>query len=67
MLYSNISMMVKVFADGPEDLGSIPGPVIPRTQKIILDASLLNTQQYQVRIKRNVVQWRESSCALPYT
>ena len=37
-------MMIRVFANGPGDLGSIPGRVIPKTQKMVLDASLLNTQ-----------------------
>ena len=36
--------MVRVFANGPGDLGSIPGRVITKTQKMVLDASLLNTQ-----------------------
>ena len=43
--------MVKVFANGPEDRGPIPGRVIPKTQKTILVASRLNTQYYKVRIK----------------
>ena len=47
-------MMVSVFANGLGDLGSIPGRVIPKTQKIVLDASLLNTQQYKVEIKGKV-------------
>ena len=46
--------MVRVFANGPGDLGSIPGRVIPKTQKMVLDATMLNTQHYKVRIK---VQW----------
>ena len=29
----------------------IPGQVISKTQKMVLDASLLNTQHYKVRIK----------------
>ena len=33
---------------------------------MVLDASLLNTQQYKVRIKGNVEQYRERSSALPY-
>ena len=33
------------------DRGSIPGRVIPKIKKIILDTSLLNTQHYRVRIK----------------
>ena len=55
--------MVKVFADGPGDLGSILGRVIPKTQKMVLDATLLNTQQYKVRIKGKVEQSRERSSA----
>ena len=30
---------------------SIPGHVIPKTFKMVLDTSLLNTQQYKVRIE----------------
>ena len=41
-----IGMMVRVFANGPGDLGSIPGQVIPKILKMVLDASLLNTQHY---------------------
>ena len=43
-----------VFANGPGDLGSISGQVILKTQKMVLDASLLNTQQYKVGIKDKV-------------
>ena len=32
----------------------IPGRVIPKTQKMVLDATLLNTQHYKVRIKGKV-------------
>ena len=60
-------MMVKVFANGPGDLGSILGRVIPKTQKVVLDAALLNTQYYKVKIKGKVKQSRERSSALPYT
>ena len=56
-----------MFASGPGDLGSIPGRVIPKTLKIVLDTSLLNTQHYKVRIKGKVEQSREMSSALPYT
>ena len=38
-----IGQMSRVFAKGPEDHGSIPGQVIPETQKMVLDADLLNT------------------------
>ena len=30
---------IVVFANGPGDRGSIPGRVIPNTQKMVLDAS----------------------------
>ena len=51
--------MVRVFANGPGDLRSIPGRVIQKTQKIVLNATLLNTQHYKVRIKGKVEQSRE--------
>ena len=43
------------------DRGSIPGRVIPKTFKMVLDTSLLNTQYYKVRIKSKVEQsrWKE--------
>ena len=59
--------MIREFANGPGDLGSIPGRVIPKTQKIVLDASLLNTQQYKVQIKGKVGQSWERSSTLPDT
>ena len=51
---------------GPGNLGSIPGRVIPKTLKMVLDTSLLNTQHYKVRIKGKVEQFSERSNALPY-
>ena len=63
----DIGLAVRVFANGPGDLGSIPGRVIPKTQKMVLDASLLNTQHYKVGIKGKVEQSRERNSALPYT
>ena len=49
----------RVFANSPGDRSSIPGQVIPKTLKMVLDTSLLNTQQYKVRIKGKVEQSRE--------
>ena len=63
----DIGIMVRVFANGPGDLGSITGRVIPKTQKLVLDATLLNTQHYEVRIKGKVEESRERSSALLYT
>ena len=59
--------MSRVFAIGLEDLGSIPAQVIPKAQKMVLDATLLNTQHYKVRIKGKVEQSQVLSSALPYT
>ena len=53
-IHQLISLVGRVFANGLEDLGSIPGRVIPKTLKMVLDTSLLNTQQYKVRIKGKV-------------
>ena len=58
-------MMVRVFGNGPEDQGSIPDRIIPKTQKMVLYASLLNTQQYKVGIKGKVEQSREKSSPTP--
>ena len=41
--------MSGVFANGPGDRGSIPGRIIPKIQKMVLDAALLNTQLYKVQ------------------
>ena len=49
------------------NLGSIPGRVIPKTLKMVLDTTLLNTQHYKVRFKGKVEQSWEWSSALPYT
>ena len=45
-------------------LSSIPGHIIPKTLKMVLDTSLLNTQQYKVHIESKVEQSRERSYAL---
>ena len=66
-IIKNIDPVGRVFAKGPGDLGSIPGRVIPKTLKMVLDSSLFNTQQYKVRIESKVEQSWEISCALPYT
>ena len=62
-----LNYLGRVFANYPGDLGSIPGRVIPKTLKMVLDTSLLNTQQYKVHIKGKVEQSRERSSALLYT
>ena len=50
----DIGVIVRVFSNGPG--------VIPKTLKMVLDASLLNTQHYKVRIKGKVEKsWGRSS------
>ena len=71
-LWRRKMMIIKVwflraFANGPGDLGSIPGRVILKTQKIVLDATLLNTQHYKGKDQGKLEQSRERSRALPYT
>ena len=65
--HTHIGPAVRVFANGPGDLGSIPGRVIPKTLKMELHTTLLNSQHYKVRFKGKVEQSREWSSALPYT
>ena len=62
-----IGLVGKVLANGPGDLGSISGRIIPKIFKMVLDVSLLNTQQYKVHIKGKGEQTRERSSALSYT
>ena len=56
----------RAFANDPGNLESIPGCVITKIFKMVLDTSLLNTQQYKVRIEGKVEQSRERSRVLPY-
>ena len=67
VLYWLIGLVGRGLASGPGDLASIPDRIIPKTLKMVLNASLIYTQQYKVRIKFNVEQSRERSSALPYT
>ena len=59
--------MGRVFGNGPGDLGSIQGRVIPKTLNMVLDTSLFNTQHYKVRNKGKVKPSREKNSALPNT
>ena len=45
---SLIGIMVKVCTNSPGDRGSISGQVIPKTLKLVLVLSLLNTQHYHI-------------------
>ena len=59
--------MSSVFANDPGDRVSIKGRVIPKTQKMLCDDALLNTQYYKVRIKCREEKSLELSSALLYT
>ena len=62
-----IGLVGRVFANGLGDLGTVPGRVISKTLKMVIDTSFLNTQQYKVCIKGKVEKSRERSSALLYT
>ena len=59
--------MGRVFTNGLGNQGSIPGQAIQRLKKVVLVASLLNTQYYKVQIKGKVEQSREKNSVLPKT
>ena len=46
-----VCVCVCVFGNGLGDRCSIPGRIISNTQKMLLGASLLNTQHYKIWIK----------------
>ena len=56
--YLDVNLIIprlgRVFANGPGDRGSILDRFIPKTQKMVLDVALLNTQHYKVRTKGKV-------------
>ncbi len=54
MKFNKIGLMNRVFAGGLGDRGSIPDHVIPKTQKMVIDSALFNTQHYKVQIKGSV-------------
>ena len=57
----------RVFENSPGDRSIILGRVIPKTQKMVLDVSLLKPQHYKVRINGKVEKSRERSSANSYT
>ena len=62
-----IGLMGTVFTNGLGDLVSIPGRVTPKTLKMVLDTSLINTRHSKVCIKDKVEQSWERSSAFPYS
>ena len=43
--------MFRVFGRGLRDQGSIPGRIIPKTQKLVTDATLFNTKHHKGQTK----------------
>ena len=64
--YSSFDQPGRVFVIGPGDWGSISGRVILKTQKLVLDTSLLNAQHYKVRFqeKSGAIQGKEKRTSL---
>ena len=50
-IYRLIGLVGRMFANNPGDQGSIPGRVIPKTLKMILDTYLLSITRYVSRVK----------------
>ena len=48
-----IYIYIYIYINGSGDQGSIPGSFIPKTQKMVLKTSLLNSQHYTAYIKVN--------------
>ena len=69
MITKMITIIVinSMFINGPGGWDSISGRVISKTQKMVLDASLVNTQHFMVRIKGKLEESRETCSAHPYT
>ena len=55
-IYIYTGQVGRVFTNGLADRGLIPGRVISKTLKMVLDTALLNTHHYKVRIKGKVEQ-----------
>ena len=53
ILRTSLTLLLSVFANGPRDLGSIPGGVIPKTLKYYLmpPCSTLTNIRYVSRVK----------------
>ena len=65
VIYESIGIIVRVFVHVLGDRGSIPDRVIPKTQKMVLDAFWRNTLHYKVRIKSKRNNSEKSSSILP--
>ena len=53
-----LGLVDRVFANGPGNLGSIPGCIIPKTLKMVLDTSLLTLSNIRY-ISSGAIQGKE--------
>ena len=66
ILFQTIQLSIRTFSISKTVLfETVQYRVIPKILKMVLDITLLNTQQYKVRIKVKVDQSWEKSSALP--
>ena len=68
-LYIYIYLVSLVFTNGPGEI-KVQSQVESYQglkKKVVLEATLLNTQHYKIQIKGKMEQSRERSSALPYT
>ena len=59
--------MSRVLANCPGDRGFNPRLSHTQDSKMVLDAALISTQHYKIKIKGKVEKSREKSSVLPYT
>ena len=59
-------IVLRVFASGPGDRGSIPDRVIPKTSKMVVDAFLINTQPDKIRSRVSGAIQAKKQCPLLY-
>ena len=67
IMYWPIGQVGRVFANASGDWGSIPGQIIPKTQKKWYLIPLCLTQDFKVWIKGKVEQFREKSSTFHYS
>ena len=65
-MFHCLFVLLLLFVEGSPMVKESRGSM-PKTQKMVLDAALLNTQHYKVWIKGKVERSGERSSALPYT
>ena len=65
-IHTGSYLMGRVFANGSGDWSSITDRVIPKTKKMVLDATLFNTWHYKERIKGKGVAPSSTPCVVAW-